>query len=151
MTADECSGGEGQTFNRADHSTILTVCGFRSNADQACGQGFCMVINFDDMVKTFMSEKEQIKIDPVAQAIFDTLASLGPGKSASPMDVSRAYAALRAKPSDPPDVWRRYLNAVKQQMVHLARAGSIEIVRKGQPVDPNDFKGVVRLRLPMKD
>jgi hypothetical protein len=33
-------------------------------------------------------------------------------------------------------------------MVHLARDGQIEITRKGQPVDPNNFKGVVRLRLP---
>ena len=64
---------------------------------------------------------------------------------------ARAFAASRAKPKDPPDLWRRYLKAVKQQMVHLARAGRIEITRKGQPVDPNDFKGVVRLRLPMKE
>tara|TARA_Y100000588_G_scaffold281466_1_gene298515 strand:- start:62 stop:358 length:297 start_codon:yes stop_codon:yes gene_type:complete len=98
-----------------------------------------------------MTEKEQRKPDPIVQAIFDMLETLGPGKSASPMDVARAYAASRAKPTDPPDAWRRYLNAVKQQMVHLARAGRIEITRKGQPVDPNDFKGVVRLRLPMKE
>ena len=91
---------------------------------------------------------EQKQPDPIVQAIFDTLGALGPGKSASPMDVARAYAAARAKPGDPPDAWRRYLNAVKQQMVHLARGGRIEIVRKGKPVDPNDFKGMVRLRLP---
>lgn len=91
---------------------------------------------------------EQKQPDPIVQAIFDTLDALGSGKSASPMDVARAYAAARAKPGDPPDAWRRYLNAVKQQMVHLARSGRIEIVRKGKPVDPNDFKGVVRLRLP---
>lgn len=98
-----------------------------------------------------MTEKEQIKPDPVVQVIFDVLKALEPGKSASPMDVARAYAVLRTKPTDPPDVWRRYMNAVKQQMVHLARARRIQIVRKGKPVDPNDFKGVVRLRLPMKD
>lgn len=98
-----------------------------------------------------MTEKDQLKADPVAQTIIDVLTALEPGKSASPMDVSRAYAALRAKPTDPPDAWRRYLMAVKQQMVHLARSGHIEIVRKGQTVDPNDFKGVVRLRLPIKE
>ncbi|MEC8198924.1 MAG: DUF3253 domain-containing protein, partial [Pseudomonadota bacterium] len=48
---------------------------------------------------------------------------------------------------DPPDFWRRYLNAVRQQAKHLARMGRIEILRKGKPVDPNDFKGVYRLRL----
>lgn len=88
--------------------------------------------------------------DPVAEAILETLQALPPGKSASPMDVARAFAAARARPGDPPQAWRRYMNAVKQQMVHLARTGQIEIVRKGEPVDPNDFKGVVRLRLPHK-
>jgi hypothetical protein len=43
------------------------------------------------------------------------------------------------------------MNAVKQQMVYLARAGQIEITRKGKPVDPNNFKGVVRLRLTARD
>ena len=49
--------------------------------------------------------------------------------------------------SSPPDLWRRYLNAVRQQSIHLARAGRIEILRKGKPADPNNFKGVYRLRL----
>ena len=98
-----------------------------------------------------MTAKQQPPTDPVVEAIFATLDALAPGKSASPMDVARALAAARAKPGDPPDAWRRYLTAVKQQMVHLARADRVEIVRKGKPVDPNDFKGVVRLRLPRKD
>ena len=98
-----------------------------------------------------MTEKQKPNPDPIVEAIFDALHGLAPGKSASPMDIARGFAASRAKPKDPPDLWRRYLKAVKQQMVHLARAGRIEITRKGQPVDPNDFKGVVRLRLPMKE
>tara|TARA_Y100001934_G_scaffold55401_1_gene68366 strand:+ start:263 stop:559 length:297 start_codon:yes stop_codon:yes gene_type:complete len=98
-----------------------------------------------------MDKEKERNPDPIVDAIFDTLHALGPGKSASPMDIARAFAASRAKPKDPPDLWRRYLKAVKQQMVHLARTGRIEITRKGQPVDPNDFKGVVRLRLPMKE
>ena len=48
-----------------------------------------------------------------------------------------------------PELWRRYMNAVRQQATHLARQGRLEILRKGQPVDPKNFKGVVRLRLPM--
>jgi hypothetical protein len=39
------------------------------------------------------------------------------------------------------------MNPVKQQMLHLARAGQIEITRKGVVVDPEDFRGVVRMRL----
>lgn len=97
-----------------------------------------------------MTEEEQKKPDPIVAAILEALGALAPGKSASPMDIARAFAATRTKPSDPPDAWRRYMNAVKQQMVHLARSGQIEILRRGEPVDPNDFKGVVRLRLPQK-
>ena len=100
------------------------------------------------MTQTADKATPPTRADPVVETILAVLGELPPGGSASPMDVARAYAARRAKPSDPPDVWRRYMNAVKQQMVHLARAGQIEITRKGQPVDPNNFKGIVRLRRP---
>lgn len=86
--------------------------------------------------------------DPVAQAILALLADRRPGASASLMDAARAYAELRRRPGDGPALWRRYMHAVRQQAVHLARQGRIEILRRGKPVDPNDFKGVVRLRLP---
>ena len=38
------------------------------------------------------------------------------------------------------------MTAVKQQSVHLARKGRVDIVRKGQVADPDDFKGIVRVR-----
>ena len=95
-----------------------------------------------------MADEKEKRIDPVATAILDQLAAAGLDKSLSPMDVAKAYAESRRKPSDTPELWRRYLMAVKQQSLALARAGKIEITRKGEPVDLSDFKGVVRLRLP---
>ena len=89
--------------------------------------------------------------DPVAAAILALLAGGGSGDTFSLMDAARAYAAIRRRPKDGPELWRRYMNAVRQQAVHLARQGRIEILRKGKPVDPNDFKGVVRLRLPLNE
>ncbi|MGB0627375.1 MAG: DUF3253 domain-containing protein [Alphaproteobacteria bacterium] len=87
--------------------------------------------------------------DPVAAAILDALAAAKPGGSVSPEDVARAVAESRRKANDRPDLWRRYLSAVKQQAIHLARAGEIQVLRKGQPVeDPARAKGVVRYRLP---
>lgn len=87
--------------------------------------------------------------DPVAQAILDLLADAGQGGSVSPEQAARAIAEARRKPKDKPDLWRRYLSAVKQQALHLARAGEIEVLRKGKPVDdPKTVKGVVRYRLP---
>lgn len=77
------------------------------------------------------------------------LGQLEPGKSVDPTSIARAYAATRAKPNDPPDLWRRYLNTVRQQALHLARQGQIQILRKGHPVDPSvPVKGVIRLALP---
>lgn len=35
---------------------------------------------------------------------------------------------------------------VRQAAIRLALAGRIEILRHGKPVDPQAFKGVIRLR-----
>jgi hypothetical protein len=87
--------------------------------------------------------------DPVAAAILERLAGAKPGGSVAPEDVARAIAEAKRTPKSPPDLWRRYLNAVKQQAVHLARDGDIVVLRKGKPVeDPARVKGVVRYRLP---
>ncbi len=84
--------------------------------------------------------------DPVARAILELLKTVPPGRSISPVAAARAFALTRARPGDPPDAWRRYLPAVRQQALHLARARRIAILRKGKPVDPHaPFKGVVRL------
>ena len=89
--------------------------------------------------------------DPLARAILDLLAARGPGKSICPSEAARAYADGRARPSDPPDLWRRYLPAARQQALHLARQGRIDILRKGKPVDPHaPVKGVIRLAFPKK-
>ena len=87
--------------------------------------------------------------DPVAEAILALLAKPGAGRSVSPEDAARAFAAGRAKPGSPPDLWRRYLPAVRQQALNLARRGRICILRKGKAVDPRaPVKGVIRLALP---
>jgi hypothetical protein len=91
-------------------------------------------------------ETPEVKADdPVVVAILNAVAG---GANPTFQDIARAIAKERAKPKDGPHLWRRYLQAVKQQSVHLAKAGRIEIVRKGEAVDPRDFKGLVKLRLP---
>jgi len=89
------------------------------------------------------------KRDPVAAIILEMLADAGPGGTISPNDVARSIATLKHKAGDPPDAWRRYMNAVNQQALHLARQGEISILRKGVAVDPNTpFRGLVKLTLP---
>lgn len=85
--------------------------------------------------------------DPVATAILTVIAAAG-GASVAPREVAQALAALHPKPRDRPDAWRRYLTAVRQQSLHLARSGRIQLIRRGQPVAPHNIKGVIRLGPP---
>lgn len=79
---------------------------------------------------------------PAEQAILDTLAARGAGKSISPVDAARTLAG------NPPDeTWRKSLAPVRQAAQRLARTGQIEILHKGKPIDPELLRGVLRLRL----
>jgi hypothetical protein len=80
--------------------------------------------------------------DPAEQAILDMLRALGAGKSISPVDAARRLAG---NPQD--DSWRRSLAPAKLAAQRLARAGQIEILHKGKPIDPSNLHGVLRLRL----
>lgn len=77
--------------------------------------------------------------DPIETAIFDQLSRLTPGKSIEPADVAKALQ---------PEQWRRMLPRVRAVAVGLAREGRLVITKKGKPVDPDAFKGVIRLKLP---
>jgi hypothetical protein len=88
-------------------------------------------------------------LDPIAEKILELLTAAAPNKSISPEDVARAVAESRRRPNDPPDLWRRYLPAVKQQALYLARAGKLIVMRKGKAVDAQTAKGVVRYKRPI--
>ncbi len=77
---------------------------------------------------------------PVEDVLSAMLTPLAPGKSVSPEEVARALD---------PEGWRRMLPRVRAEVVGLARQGRIVITRHGKPADPDTFKGVYRLRLPM--
>jgi hypothetical protein len=77
----------------------------------------------------------------IERAIFELLgAKVAPGKSISPEHVARAVD---------PEGWRRLLGQVRAVARGLARQGTLVILRHNKPADPDDFKGVYRLRLPM--
>ena len=78
-------------------------------------------------------------MDPVEAVIFDLLAKVPPGKSVSPEEVARALN---------PDGWRRELGRVRAVAVGLARQARLVILRHNKPADPDDFRGVWRMRLP---
>ncbi|MEQ8967237.1 MAG: DUF3253 domain-containing protein [Azospirillaceae bacterium] len=83
--------------------------------------------------------------DPLAVRLLEMAAT---ARGVAPEAVARAIAAERAKPKDPPDLWRRYLTPVKQQALHLARQGRLEVLRKGVAVSPDAARGLVRYRVP---
>jgi hypothetical protein len=78
--------------------------------------------------------------DATAAAILAAVVARGADKSICPSEVARAIAA-------PGEDFRRHMHAVREAARHLARSGRIEILRKGKPQDPDDFKGVIRLRI----
>ncbi|RAK58003.1 DUF3253 domain-containing protein [Phenylobacterium deserti] len=77
----------------------------------------------------------------IETTIFDMLAALEPGKSISPEQVARAVD---------PEGWRRQLGQVRATAVGLARQNQLVITRHGKPANPEKFKGVYRLRLPLE-
>lgn len=78
---------------------------------------------------------------PIEDVIFSLLAPLAPGKSIAPEEAAKALN---------PEGWRRELGRVRGEAVGLARAGRLVILRHNKPADPNSFKGVYRLRLPLE-
>lgn len=75
-------------------------------------------------------------------AILDLLAARGAGKTISPAEAARAVGG------DHPDGWGPLMQPLRRVAVQLMKDGRIVILRKGRPVDPDDFRGVYRLALP---
>ena len=77
--------------------------------------------------------------DPIETAILNKIAALEPGKSIEPAEVAKELQ---------PEQWQRLLPKVKATALGLMRQGKLTITKKGKAVDPNNFRGVIRLRLP---
>jgi hypothetical protein len=78
-----------------------------------------------------------MNIEAITNALLRIAAERGPEKSLCPTDVARAVSA---------ENWRPLLGAVRKVAADLARQGKIEILRKGKPINPDDMRGVIRLR-----
>ncbi|RZJ96882.1 MAG: DUF3253 domain-containing protein [Brevundimonas sp.] len=79
--------------------------------------------------------------DPIEAEIFSQLARKEPGKSIDPAEVAKVLQ---------PERWQRMMSKVRGVAVGLARDGRLVITKKGKPVDPAGFKGVIRFRLPVE-
>lgn len=77
--------------------------------------------------------------DPIETAIFEKLSTREPGKSICPSEVAKDLQ---------PEQWQRMMPKVRTVALGLMRQGRLTITKKGKAVDPETFKGVIRLRLP---
>ena len=89
-----------------------------------------------------MTSQPSFGPDTLRTAILDLLGALEPGKSISPFDAARALVGSDERQ------WSRLMKPLRAVAVEMAKAGEIEIRRRGKPVDPAGFRGVYRLALP---
>jgi len=80
--------------------------------------------------------------EALESAILTLAAARGAGKTICPSEAARAIGG------DHPDGWGPLMQPVRKIAVRLMKEGRIVITRKGRRVDPDDFRGVYRLRLP---
>lgn len=66
----------------------------------------------------------------------------GADKTVCPSEVARALGGAEQ------DEWRRLMQPVRRAAVRLAKRGDVAILRRGRPVDPDDFRGIYRLGAP---
>ncbi len=77
----------------------------------------------------------------IAAEIIRQTTERGAQASICPSEVARALAVD----------WRPLLGPVRRAAFDLARAGQIEVLRKGRAVDPDAVRGVIRLRLRLQE
>ena len=75
----------------------------------------------------------------IEETMLALVSERGPGKTICPSEVARAIAGAD------PDAWGRMMQPVRKVAVRLTKEGKVAIMRKGKPVDPDDFKGVYRI------
>jgi hypothetical protein len=83
--------------------------------------------------------------EEIEAAMLSLAEARGPGKTLGPTDIARALGG------DHPDGWGPLMQPIRRAAIRLMKQGRIVIVRKGRPVDPDDFRGVYRIALPDSD
>ena len=92
-----------------------------------------------------VSEYKAIEPDPEErQRIRDTVLLLRDrcgAETFSPSAVAQAVTGRRR-------YWRALMPAVREEAVHMARQGLVDLYRNGRPIKPSALRGVVQIGLP---
>lgn len=78
----------------------------------------------------------------IEEMILSLVSARGPEKSICPSEVARALT-----PGALQEGWQSLMTPIRQAAIRLARAGQIDILRKGRPASPDEIRGVIRLRV----
>ncbi|MEM7252007.1 MAG: DUF2256 and DUF3253 domain-containing protein [Pseudomonadota bacterium] len=86
------------------------------------------------------------RLSPTDQAIEETIIRIVTARSTTccPSDVAKVVASANAKPDD----WRQLMEPVREAARRLARRGELQITQRAVVVDPDDFRGPIRLGRP---
>ena len=88
---------------------------------------------------------EPKKKKPTLEALIMRMLHEADGRRINPMVVAKHFAEGRKGDDASAGTWAR---EVRNAAIGLARAEKIIIYRKGEPADPENFRGIYRLGLP---
>lgn len=76
--------------------------------------------------------------EKIAESILATATHRGPEKSTCPSEIARMLF---------PNDWRKHMEDVRTVAIDLHHKGSVLITQKGMPVDVENIKGPVRIKI----
>ncbi|OOQ57944.1 DUF3253 domain-containing protein [Mucilaginibacter pedocola] len=74
----------------------------------------------------------------IPQTILAKATQRGPDKSTCPSEIARELF---------PANWRKHMQEVRDAAVDLHKTGKVIITQKGQPVDVDNIKGPIRIKI----
>ena len=90
------------------------------------------------MARELPKKPRRVSDDEVRETILTMCREAGLAGSVKPENVARVIL---------PDFWQTLTKRIRLTSKQLAVAGKIVILRKGEPADPQDFKGLYRLQI----
>jgi hypothetical protein len=90
------------------------------------------------MAREIAKKPRRVSDEEVRQTILEMGRVAGLDGSVRPEDVAQRIL---------PDHWQTLIKRVRLAAKQLAGAGKLTILRKGEPADPAEVKGLIRLRI----
>ena len=96
------------------------------------------VKNQESRAQTFGYGTMNHEQSTIIQTILSMATERGADKTICPSEVARELF---------PDNWRKHMEEVRQAAIDLQQQGKVTITQKGEPVDVNNIKGPIRIKI----